>query len=79
MHPANEKIAAMETSAAMAFFRFMGISGWLVLFLMLVSGIAFNPSQYGGHDILWLQWALAVAIWLCARWGTFLKEKVRKS
>jgi hypothetical protein len=78
----NQKfIAAEENFArelAMVFFRFMGISGWLVLMLIIVSGVAFMPSQFGGHDILYLQWILAVAIWLLSRWGTTLKDRFRK-
>jgi hypothetical protein len=67
-----------EQTAAMVFFRFMGISGWLTLLLIIVSGVAFMPSQYGGHDILWFEWILAIAIWLCARWGTHFKNKWQK-
>jgi hypothetical protein len=74
----SAKLQAAETSLAMAFFRFMGVSGWLVLLLVIVSGVAFMPSQYGGHDILWLEWALALAIWLFSRWGTHFRERFQK-
>jgi hypothetical protein len=73
------KVEAMEASLAMKFFRFMGISGWLWLLLVIVSGTAFAPSQFGGHDLLYFQWALGLAIWLCARWGTHFKERFHKS
>lgn len=64
-----------EQTLAMIFFRFMGISGWLVLLLIVVSGTAYAPSQFGGHDLLYLQWILALMIWLFARWGTHFKER----
>lgn len=76
MHSLNAaKVEAMEASLAMKFFRFMGISGWLVLLLVIISGMAYAPSQFGGHDLLYMQWGLATAIWLCARWGTHFKER----
>jgi hypothetical protein len=79
----NQKfIAAEENFArelAMVFFRFMGVSGWLVLLLIITSGVAFMPSQFGGHDILYFQWILAVTIWLLSRWGTTLKDRYRQS
>jgi hypothetical protein len=71
----STKLKAVESSVAMAFFRFMGVSGWLVLLLIIASGVAFAPSQFGGHDLLYIQWGLAVAIWMCARWGTHFKER----
>jgi len=69
------RLEAAESSAAMVFFRFMGVSGWLVLLLIIVSGTAFAPSQFGGHDLLYIEWGLAVMIWLFARWGTHFKER----
>lgn len=70
------KLETTEQTLAMMFFRFMGISGWMALLLIIVSGVAFMPSQFGGHDILYLQWFLAIAIWLCSRWGTTIKDRV---
>ena len=77
MHSA--KVEALEASLAMKFFRFMGISGWLVLLLIITTSIAFMPSQYGGHDLLYIQWALGIAIWIFSRWGTHYKEKWHKN
>ena len=52
----------------MAIFRFVGLSGPLFVLFLIVSGTAFSPYN-GGHWLLWLEWALVLAIWLLARWA----------
>lgn len=65
----------MKAWAENSFFRMMGLSGWLYVCLLVTSSMSFNPAQFGGHLLLYLTWLLAAAIWLCSRWGTWLKGK----
>ncbi|MGI4796929.1 MAG: hypothetical protein ACRYG8_23335 [Janthinobacterium lividum] len=46
--------------------RFMGLSGWLYVLFLIVSGVAYAPYN-GGHWLLLLEWALVLVIWLAPR------------